>query len=160
MARLTDNRKMIEEIVQRMADEAGLLLVDTMLKDSGSRRALIRLYVDKEGGVTTLECSELSRKLADFLEEGNIIEDAYVLEVSSPGIERPFAHRIQYKWNLGKKINVILRERFNEKFVYEGELSVVGDDSITIKGCKEEAVELFFDNIKEAHRVLDFGKQL
>lgn len=159
MARLTDNRKTIEDIVRRMTDEAGLLLVASMLKDSGSRRALIRLYVDKEGGVTIPECSDLSRKLADYLEEESIVEDAYVLEVSSPGVERPFAHRIQYTWNIGKKIHVLLRERIDEKFVYEGELSVVGDDSITLKYGKGKVLELSFDMIKEAYRMLDFGKQ-
>ena len=158
MARLTDNRKQIEEIVHRMTEEAGLLLVASMLKDSGSRRALIRLYVDKEGGVTIPECSTLSRALADYLEEQNIVEDAYVLEVSSPGIERPFAHRIQYNWCLGKKIHVLLRERVDGKFIYEGELSVVGDDSITLKYGKGKVLELPFDDIKEAYRMLDFGK--
>ena len=158
MARLTDNRKAIEQVIHRMAEEAGLLLVASMLKDSGSRRALIRLYVDKEGGVTIPECSDLSRKLAEFIEEEDIVKDAYVLEVSSPGIERPFAHRVQYKWCIGKKIHVLLRERIDGKFIYEGELTVVGDDSVTLKYGKGKVLELPFDDIKEAYRMLDFGK--
>ena len=159
MAGLVENKEKIEKLAKELAEKAGLLLVDLEVKDGGSNRSLLRLYVDKKGGVTIPECSQLNRDIGDLLDEDDSIDSAYRLEVSSPGVERPFIHRIQYTWSIGRKVHVLLMEKIEKQFVYEGELSAVSDSTITLQYGKGKVQEIPFDNIKEAYQMVAFGKR-
>lgn len=160
MSGLSESKKLIEKTARELTKEAGLLLVDLQVKDGGANRSVLRLFVDKEGGVTLPECSSLSRSLGAVLDEDEELDHAYVLEVSSPGAERPFVHQIQYSWNIGNKLHVELSERISNKKIFEGKLSSVQEDSITLnygKG-KGKTLELPFDKIKIAYRMIAFSK--
>jgi ribosome maturation factor RimP len=94
---------MIEEAVAPVVDDHGLELVD--LEWRGLRpRGVLRLYVDKVGGVGIGECERLSRELGDMLDAAAVIEGAYDLEVSSPGLDRQLKKEREYRWAVGKQI--------------------------------------------------------
>ena len=77
-----------EALAQPIVDACGFELVDVeYVKEAGTW--YLRLYIDKEGGITINDCEEVSRLFGDKLDEEDFIEDAYVMEVSSPGLDRP-----------------------------------------------------------------------
>lgn len=94
---------LIEEAVVPVVGDHGLELVD--LEWRGVRpRGVLRLYVDKPGGVGVGDCERLSRELGDVLDAASLIEGAYDLEVSSPGLDRQLRKEREYRWALGKHV--------------------------------------------------------
>src|SRR5881392_831458 len=93
----------IEGVVQPVLRDHGLELVD--LEWRGLRpRGVLRLYVDKPGGVGVGDCARLSRELGDVLDAAAVIEGAYDLEVSSPGLDRQLKKDREYRWATGKQV--------------------------------------------------------
>ena len=94
---------LIEEAVVPVVGDHGLELVD--LEWRGLRpRGVLRLYVDKAGGVGIAECERLSRELGDVLDAAAVIDGAYDLEVSSPGLDRQLKKEREYRWAVGKQV--------------------------------------------------------
>jgi len=94
---------LIEEAVAPVVGDHGLTLVDVDWR--GLRpRGVLRLYVDKPGGVGIGECERLSRELGDVLDAAAVIDGGYDLEVSSPGLDRPLKKEREYRWAVGKQI--------------------------------------------------------
>src|SRR5205085_4155483 len=79
----------IEELTREIVESEGLELVDIEYK-SGQARDLLRIFIDKNGGVTLHECEVVSHQVGALLDVKDFIRNTYVLEVSSPGIDRPF----------------------------------------------------------------------
>ncbi len=93
----------IEEVIQPVLREHGLELVD--LDWRGVRpRGVLRVFVDKMGGVRVADCERLSRELGDILDVAGMIEGAYDLEVSSPGSDRTLRKEREFRWALGKPV--------------------------------------------------------
>ena len=105
-----------ESIVERVADliepvleEMEFELVDTeYLRDHG--RWILRLYIDREDGVTIDDCVAVSREIGDLIDVKDIVEHEYVLEVSSPGLNRPLKKDKDFYRVLGKKVKIIVRK--------------------------------------------------
>jgi ribosome maturation factor RimP len=94
---------LIEDAVAPVVGGHGLELVD--LEWRGLRpRGVLRLYVDKPGGVGIGECERLSRELGDVLDVAAVIDGGYELEVSSPGLDRQLKKEREYRWAVGKQI--------------------------------------------------------
>jgi ribosome maturation factor RimP len=94
---------LIEETVAPVVGDHGLQLVD--LDWRGLRpRGVLRLYVDKAGGVGIAECERLSRELGDVLDAAAVIDGGYDLEVSSPGLDRQLKKEREYRWAVGKHV--------------------------------------------------------
>lgn len=74
----------IKKLVERVLEGTSIFLVDIEIKGS-DRLSLLRIYIDKPGGVTVDDCAKVSRELSDILDIENIISHKYTLEVSSPG---------------------------------------------------------------------------
>lgn len=120
-------------------------LVDVeYVKEAGTY--YLRAYVDKPGGITIEDCELVSRALSDLLDQEDFIDDAYILEVSSPGLTRPFKKENDYKRNIGKLIEVKLYQMKDKKKDFEGVLvsqdadtfEIETEDKITIKFEKSE----------------------
>lgn len=93
----------IEEVVQPVLRDHGLELVD--LEWRGRRpRAVLRLFVDKAGGIGIGDCARVSREVGDVLDASALIDEAYDLEVSSPGLDRPLRKEREYRWAVGKRV--------------------------------------------------------
>lgn len=96
------------ETVQRLVGEAGLLLVDLSVRNTG-RRYMVRLLVDRPGRVTIMECAGLSRELQDALDQDLMLEGQdYRLEVGSPGIGRPLTGEVDWIRSVGRRLSVRL----------------------------------------------------
>ena len=98
------NRK-VERLIKPILDEMDYELVDIeYLTEHG--RWVLRVYVDKEGGVTLDDCARVSREIDDLIEVKDIVAHGYVLEVSSPGLNRPLKRERDFLWARGKKVKI------------------------------------------------------
>lgn len=94
---------LIEEAVAPVVAEHGLQLVDVEWRELRPR-GLLRLYVDKLGGVGIGDCERLSREIGDVLDAAAVIEGGYDLEVSSPGLDRQLRKEREYRWAVGRQV--------------------------------------------------------
>ena len=122
-------QRRVEEIADFLLKDEGLELVDLEYRREG-RRWVLRLFIDKEGGVTVEDCATVSRELADILDAKDAIPEAYVLEVSSPGLNRRVRKRRDFFRFAGRKVEVRLAA------LQDGRRKIVG----TILGVEGEAV--------------------
>ena len=94
---------LIEEAVAPVVADHGLQLVDVEWRELRPR-GLLRLYVDKLGGVGIGDCERLSREIGDVLDAAAVIEGGYDLEVSSPGLDRQLRKEREYRWAIGRQV--------------------------------------------------------
>lgn len=123
--------KLVYEISLPLASDLGLEIVDVEFVREHNEWYL-RVYIDKEGGVTIDDCTSLSRVLSNKLDEIDPIDFSYYLEVSSPGIERPLKKDRDFERNVGKKIKIKLFEPIDGKKTIEGTLLGLEEKSILI----------------------------
>src|ERR671923_3073020 len=93
----------IEEVVMPVLRDHGLELVDIEWR-ARRPRGVLRLFVDKPGGVGIGDCQRFSREVGDVLDAAALIEEAYDLEVSSPGLERQLRTDREFRWATGKRV--------------------------------------------------------
>ena len=101
-----DNREKLDALIAEACEVAGVSLVEMDMFRAGKRRT-VRLYIDKPEGVSIDDCSKVSRHLSDALDlDPEVIEGAYTLEVSSPGLDRPLKSVADLLRNKGRTIRV------------------------------------------------------
>lgn len=137
-------RKDVEEKVEALVLEAldeTFELVDVEYVKEGPHRYL-RIYMDKEGGITLEDCQTISERVSEPLDKQDFIDEAYFLEVSSPGLDRPLKKDEDYHRFNGENIEVKLYEALNGEKVYEGELSGFSDDIVELLTDSKETVKI------------------
>jgi ribosome maturation factor RimP len=147
-----------EAFLQPILDELHLELVDIEYVKEGTNWFL-RVYIDKDGGVDISECGEVSELLSEKLDEADPIKEAYFLEVSSPGVERPLKTRKDFENNLGKNVFIKLYEPIDGNKTYEGILESFMEDVITIGykvKTRKQQLEIPFEKIAKARLAVTF----
>jgi ribosome maturation factor RimP len=97
--------KQVADLVEAVLDEMGFELVDVEYLAKQSRWVL-GLYIDKPGGVTIDDCAQVSREISYLIDVKDVIDHEYVLEVSSPGLNRPLKKERDFRWARGKRVKV------------------------------------------------------
>lgn len=120
-----------EELIQPVIDGHGFELVDIEYVKEGQDWYL-RAYIDKEGGITIDDCETVSRAFSDLLDEADFISDAYILEVSSPGLGRPLKKEKDFKRSVGKDIEVHTYKSIDGEKEFIGTLKSYDDDSVVL----------------------------
>jgi ribosome maturation factor RimP len=129
----SDQINEIQEIARKIIESEGLELIDLEYKE-GRTRSLLRIYIDKESGVTLSECESVSRQLSAILDVKDLLNNPYVLEVSSPGLDRPLRTDRDYKRALGRTLKVnLLSDVEGKSEQLTGKLLEVTDDAILIE---------------------------
>lgn len=118
-----------------------LELVDVEYVKEGSDYYL-RIYADKEGGITIGDCEIVNRALGDLLDAEDYIGDAYILEVSSPGLTRPLKKENDFKRSIGKVVEIKTYTKINGVKEFEGELTAYDENSVTIILENEEELKI------------------
>jgi ribosome maturation factor RimP len=121
----------MESVVLPVIQAHGLTLVDLELR-GGSRRMIVRIYVDKPGGVTVGECQRLSHEVGDVIEVANLVPGSYDLEVSSPGLDRELRKDRELHWAAGRTVRVWTREPVDDHREFSGRLVVVDETALTL----------------------------
>lgn len=130
-----------EELVKPIIEENHFELVDVEYVREGSTWYL-RVYIDKENGIDIDDCVLVSHALEEKLDAEDFIKDAYVLEVSSPGLTRPLKKDKDFLRNIGKRIEVKLYKPLNGTKEFEGVLDGYEDGTVKFTPDGGEPVEL------------------
>ena len=131
-----------EELILPILDKMNFELVDVeYVKEAGNW--YLRFYIDKEGGITVDDCEAVSRIFSDKLDELDFIEDAYIMEVSSPGLGRPLKKEKDYVRSMGKEVEIRTYRPINKEKEFYGILSAYDESSVTIttEDQKEQTFE-------------------
>lgn len=126
-----------EELLMPILEANGFELVDVEYVKEGSSWYL-RAYIDKPGGIAINDCELVSRALSDLLDKEDYIEDAYILEVSSPGLLRPIKKDKDFERNMNKEIEIHLFKMVNKKKEFVGALISYDAEKVTIQTEDEE----------------------
>jgi ribosome maturation factor RimP len=151
-------KEQIEKLVHDNLESEQHFLVDIVISgQKGPKKVLILL--DGDEGINIDDCAKISRKVGLIIEEEQIIEDAYRLEVSSPGLDHPIVLLRQYVKNIGRNVRITT----NEGQQYEGILIDANETEVHIeeekgKGSKKEVNEVTFpfDQIKKTEILVKF----
>ena len=144
----------LQELLQGSVEDLGCELWGIECQRVG-RYLTVRLFIDKEGGVTVEDCADVSRQVSAVLDVEDPIADKYNLEVSSPGLDRPLFTLAQYTRYVGQEIVVHLRIPVADRRKWQGELAKIENDMITLIVDKQEQI-LAFGNIQKANVVAKF----
>ena len=121
-----------EEILNPIVEEYGFELVDVEYVKEGSTWYL-RAYIDKPGGINIDDCETVSRRLSDILDEKDYIDEAYILEVSSPGLGRPLKKEKDYKRSLGEEVEIRTYRMIDRQKEFTGILKEYDEKTVTIE---------------------------
>lgn len=130
-----------EEILIPIVDELGFELVDVEYVKEGSTWYL-RTYIDKPGGITIDDCEVVSRRLSDILDEKDYIDEAYIMEVSSPGLGRPLKKEKDFKRSLGEEVEIRTYRMINKQKEFTGILTAYDEKTVTIE-LEDETLKTF-----------------
>jgi ribosome maturation factor RimP len=158
----------IHEIVERVAASSGLEVVEVELRGGGKAR-MLRVYIDKPGGVTHDDCSNFSREIGTIFDvEDAVPGSSYTLEVSSPGLDRKLSKPAEFERFSGSLVKLMTLDPINGNRHFEGRMTWLGDGRISVeltgrkKSKKHEAVEsgskveLELANVERANLVPQF----
>ncbi|MGD0693877.1 MAG: ribosome maturation factor RimP [Terriglobia bacterium] len=146
--------KKIREIAERVATSEGLALVDVELK-GGRSNALLRIYIDKPGGVSHADCALVSEQLSAILDVEDPIPGSYTLEVSSPGLDRALTKPSDFEHFAGRRARLVLREPVDKQRVLEGRLAGFEAGRVRLDLGENGMRELELSNIAKAKLVVE-----
>lgn len=121
-----------EALLEPILSENGFELVDVEYVKEG-KDYFLRAYIDKEGGININDCELVSRALEKKLDSEDFIKEAYILEVSSPGLTRPLKKERDYVRNMGKSVEIRLYKPVNKQKEFVGVLKAYDPQTVTIE---------------------------
>ena len=138
----------IFELVKPIADELNYNIYHIeYVKENGEY--YLRIYIEKDGGITLSDCEALSRRVSDVMDEKDPITEAYFLEVSSPGLNRTLFTEEHYNRFVGREVMVRFTKALDGKKNVKGILKEVNEDNIVVEA--ENLVTVPKDKIKSAN---------
>lgn len=137
MASHKEIERLAEEALKPITDEFGVRIYDVEYVKEG-QDFYLRGYIDKDGGVNIEDCEKVNRKFSDVLDEIDIIQSEYILEISSPGLGRQLKKDRHLENSIGQDVDVKLYEPLNGQKEYTGKLIGFDKDTIIISLNDEE----------------------
>ncbi|MFC1675000.1 ribosome maturation factor RimP [Candidatus Omnitrophota bacterium] len=128
----------LKKVIEPFLEQDRVELVELRLIRQDGRPTLRILVDKKDGGISVGECAMLNREIGKLLDQEDLIRDKYVLEVSSPGLDRPLAEKSDFARCLNKRVRFFLREPLEEKLEWEGEIRNIDDDFVFVKAKDKE----------------------
>ena len=141
MSRKEEYEQKAEALLSPIVESNGFELVDVeYVKEAGNW--YLRGYIDKPGGITVNDCETVSRAFSDRLDEDDFIEDSYIMEISSPGLDRPLKKEKDFARSIGKLVEIRTYRPIEKQKEFCGELTAYDNNSVTID---EEGTPRTFD---------------
>ena len=144
-----------EELLLPLVEKHQFELVDVEYVKEGGNWYL-RAYIDKQGGITVDDCEVISRALSDLLDQHDFIEEAYILEVSSPGLGRPLKKEKDFARSLGEEIEVRTFRPINHQKEFTGILKEYDKEKIVIEAENQETMEFDRSDLALVRLAFDF----
>ncbi len=136
--------KLAEKIAER--EDVELFDIDIVR----GRKLILRVIIDKESGVSIEDCERMSRALEAILDVEDPIKEPYVLEVSSPGIDRPLRGRQDFIKYMGRKARIITKEKVENQNFFVGKIEGAMEDGIILR-LKNKSIFIKYSNISRAN---------
>jgi ribosome maturation factor RimP len=140
-------KKKVFMFAEQVADEQGVEIFDIELLGNG--KLLLRVRIDREGGVTLDDCENFSRAFGALLDVEDIFHGRYNLEVSSPGIDRPLRSLQEFEKHKGKLARIVTVEKINNQNLFTGRISAVSGNFVKLLENNQE-IDIPFDRISKA----------
>ena len=132
MSRREEYEKYAETLLAPIVEGCGFELVDVeYVKEAGNW--YLRGYIDKPGGITVNDCEAVSRIFSDKLDEKDFIEDSYIMEISSPGLDRPLKKEKDFARSMGKLVEVRTYRPIEKQKEFCGVLTAYDNSTVTIQ---------------------------
>ena len=147
----------VSHLIEPLLPEFGMELVDVEFKQERGRW-ILRVFIDKNGGITIDDCASISRELGDLVEVENIIDFPYVLEVSSPGLNRPLIKEIDFIRSIGKMVQLRMSKPINKRRNFTGCIADIKGGMINLVMENKNLVELPLNEIEKARLKYEFDK--
>lgn len=127
----------VEEFIKPVIEAYGYVLVDIEYK--GGKYGILKIFVDRpDGGITIKEIEKLSKEISLILDAENIIEERYILEVSSPGLDRELNKDRELKWAISKKVKLFLKNGST----FDGKLESFNEGEVVVSGKVYKRAEI------------------
>jgi len=155
----------VREVAQRVATSSGLELVDVEFRGAGGKARMLRVFIDKPGGVTHADCEVVSREVGTILDvEDAVPGGSYTLEVSSPGLDRKVSKAEDFARFVGSRMKLTTREPIEGNRFFDGRLESFQDGTLVLAVGPAKAkrgkpqplarqVEIAFSNVDKANLV-------
>ncbi len=146
----------LSRLISRISADLGVELVDVAMRGAGGRRVL-RVDIDRPGpsGVGIEDCQKLSHAIGEALEENDLIPYRYVLEVSSPGADRPIRSMDDARRNTGRMVVVESRDDDGKTQTVRGKLAGCDGDALIVESDSEQTVSIPLERVVKAHQALE-----
>ncbi len=155
---MSDPKRIINDVsllAESLLPEFGVEMVDVEFHFERGRW-ILRVFIDKEGGVAVDDCASISRELGDLIEAENIIGSSYVLEVSSPGLNRPLKKEEDFIRSIGKMVKLKMSRPISKRRNFAGRLTNVNEGMISLTIDENNLIELPLDEIDKARLKYEF----
>ena len=144
-----DLKNILEDFLRRQ----NLDLIEVIHRYEG-KDLVLRILLDKpEGGISIGECAGLNRAISGLLDEKNILQDRYILEVSSPGLDRPLKTQNDFSRCLNKQVKFFLSDFINGKLEWDGVIAKVSEGMLYVHTAAG-TIEVPLDKINKAKRII------
>lgn len=163
-----DSVEALKEKIEPLLQEESVELIDVSFRRQGKRK-VFKILVDKvrpfsaaagvgtsAGGITLNECAQLNRRISTLLDQENLIDGGFILEISSPGIDRPLVTRKDFLRCLGRMVRITTGEEFRGGGVHTGKIKRLEDDELTVETGEGECLQIPLRAIIEAKQVIKF----
>ena len=145
----------IQSIIERVTAREGLELVHWELVGPRNQ-SVLRIYIDKDGGVTHGDCELVSHQVGTLLDVEDLFPGHYLLEVSSPGVDRPLFKRADYERFAGRRVKIRTQAPVNGQRNFRGRLKGIDGDVVRLEAEPGGDIELDFANITRANIEYEF----
>jgi ribosome maturation factor RimP len=146
--------QLVIDLIEPTLQGSEIKLVDVEYKKIGKNWTL-RVLIDKNQGVTVFDCQKLSREIEDLIEIHELIKDHYVLEVSSPGLDRPLKKESDFVRNKGKQIQVNTDSPINNSKINTGTIRDFSNSTLFLEN-KKDTLEIPLITIIQAKLIIEF----
>lgn len=148
----------IDKVAENAARENGVEFVNSEIVGS-KRNMTVRIYIDKPEGVTIEDCSTVSRAMEAVMDADDFMPSAYVLEISSPGLERRLNSIRDFERFIGKKAKVKTAEAVNGQANFSGRISAVEGNEVVLDDKTNGTVRIPYGNIAKANLKVDLAEE-
>lgn len=144
----------VEQIAASVAEKSGIEFIHCQIAGT-KRNPTVRLFIDKPGGVTLEDCADISREVEAILDKDDFIPTSYVLEVSSPGIERELFKLADFERFVGQDARIKTRQAIGGQRNFAGRIAAVSGSDVEFEDRTNGRVLIPFENVAKANLMAD-----
>ena len=126
------------------------------IKNEGGR-TIVRVYIDKSGGISLEDCEQFSRRFSTTMDVEDFVHSAYVLEVSSPGVNRPLVREADFKKYTGENARIRTRLPINGQRNFKGRIINVTEGRVTFESAPDKQIDIACADIEKANLIADLS---